>query len=241
MRIKSDYEEDSTYLRIISTTITEDSDLNLIFVLPVEASKENYKFGNGFDECKKLIDCNKISNNVIFIQPDYNRIPWYGNHNSNRLIWQLEYTVDLIKNYRSRYIDKNLKVYLLGFSKSGFGSMNLILKYPELINGVIIWDAPLSTKWNVKWGMEDSFGTESNFMNHYYLMRENGIDYKVLKNKLLIIGGFDLFENQTIDFLKILDENGIKYIYDNTIKFKHEWNKDWIYRLFLYCDFLIKG
>ena len=240
MRIKSEYEEDSTYLSIVNTTIVEDSVLNLIFVLPVEAFKENYKYGNGFDECKELIVSNKISNNVVFVQPDYNKIPWYGNHNSNRTICQLDYTVDLIKEIRLRYSDKNLKVYLLGFSKSGFGSMNIIIKYPELIDGVMIWDTPLSTKWNEKWGMQYSFGTEENFINNYYLMRENGIDFKVLKNKLIIVGGYNLFETQTKDFLKRLDENGIKYVYDNTIKCRHEWNKDWIYKLLLHSNSLTK-
>lgn len=240
MKIKSDYQEDSTYLRIINTTITEDSDLNLIFILPVEQYKENYKYGNGFDECKKLIDNDKISNNVVFIQQDYINTPWYGNHDSNKKVWQLEYTIELIKNICLRYGNKNLKVYLLGFSKSGFGSINILIKYPELIDGIMIWDAPLSTKWNENWRMQDSFGSEHNFMRDYCLMRKTRIEFENLINKEIIIAGYDLFEAQSKDFLKRLDENGIKYIYDNTIKYKHEWNKDWIYRILLHCDSLIK-
>lgn len=234
VKIKSDYQEDSSYLRIINSTITEDSNFNLVFVLPVEAFKENYKYRSGIDECKKLIDSYKISNNVVFIQPDYIRIPWYGNHISNKSIWQLDFTVDLIKSYRLKYSNKKFKVYLLGFSKSGWGSMNILIKYPELIDGILIWDAPLSTKWNEKWGMHYSFGNEENFMNNYYLMRENGIEFERLKNKKIVIGGYDLFEKQTKDFLIRLDENDIKYIYDDNLRTKHEWNKDWILRLLYY-------
>lgn len=241
IRIKSNYEEDSIDLRIVNTPITEDSILNLIFILPVEALKEKYKYGSGLDECKKLIDSNKISKNIIFIQPDYSQVPWYGNYDNNSNRGQMQYTVDLINAFQQKYNHKVTRVYLLGFSKSGFGSMNLIIKYPELIEGIMIWDAPLSTTWNEKWGMLCSFGTEENFIKNYFLMRDNGIDFKVLKNKLLIIGGFDLFKIQTEDFLKRLDDNGVKYIWNSRMKFKHEWNKDWIYGLMLHSGFIIEN
>lgn len=238
-RIKSDFQEDSTNLKIINTAITEDSVLNLIFVLPVE-SQNHYKYGNGIDECKELIKNNKISNNVIFIQPDYCRTPWYGNNPKDSSIWQLEYTIEIIEKVQLQYNNKKHKIYLLGFSKSGSGSMNILLKYPGLIDGVMIWDAPLSTKWNEKWEMNFSFGTEVNFMKNYYLMREYGIDFENIKSKLIIIGGYDLFEIQIKEFLKRLDNNGVNYIYDDTLKYTHEWNKDWIYKLLLYAGTLTK-
>jgi hypothetical protein len=208
--------------------------------LPVEALKENYKYGSGIDECEKLIDSNKISKNIIFIQPEYSQIPWYGNDDNNSKPGQMEYTVDLIYSFKQKYKNKETRVYLLGFSKSGFGSMNPLIKYPELIDGIMICDTPLSTTWNVDWGMQDSFGTEKNFMENYYLMREN-LGLQGLKNKTLIIGGFDLFEVQTKEFLVSLEENGIRYIYDNKLKYEHKWNKEWLYGLMTHSGFITRN
>jgi hypothetical protein len=238
IEIKSEYLNDSLGFRIVNTEIEKDTIIKLIFVLPVEKTK-NFKYGSGIDECKKLIDRNIISNNIVFVQPDYDIIPWYGSHPTDEDNNQLKYTIELIKLIRLKYNHNLTKIYLLGFSKSGFGAMNLIIKHPELIDGIMIWDAPLSTEWNEKWGMQYSFGTKENFMNNYYLMRDN-IELEVLKNKLIIIGGFDLFENQTKEFQSRLDKYGINYICDNNIRFKHEWNKDWIYKLLQHSGFIIK-
>ena len=242
IKIKSDYQEDSTIIRIVGTEITDDSVLNLVFVLPVEEYKKDYRYGVGIDECQKLIDNNFVSKNVVFIQPDYVRIPWYGNHISNKEIRQLDYTLEVIKYIKTKYsyLDKKIKVFLLGFSKSGWGAMNILISHAYLIDGILIWDAPLSTRGIEKWGMQQIFGNEDNFNKNYFLLRENGIKHEALKNKIIIIGGYDYFEDSSIEFLDLLDENEIEYFHDNTLSYPHKWDKNWIYKLLTYCNLILK-
>ncbi len=238
IKIKSDYQEDSTIIRIVGTEITDDSILNLVFVLPVEENKKDYKYGIGIDECQKLIDCKLVSKNVVFIQPDYIRIPWYGNHISNKKIRQLDYTLEVIKYMKAKYsnLDKKIKVFLLGFSKSGWGAMNILISHANLIDGILIWDAPLSIRGIEKYGMQQIFGSEDNFNKDYFLLRENGIRHEELNNKIIIIGGYDYFEDSTNEFLDLLDKNRIEYLYDNSLRYPHKWDKNWIYKLLMYCN-----
>ena len=242
-RIKSDFQEDSTYIRIIETTITEDSVVNLIFILPVEEYKNQYEYGTGIEECKKIADSDSMLRNTIFIQPDYIRMPWYGNHPSNSEIRQLDYTIEVISHIKLKYSysDKRIMTYLLGFSKSGWGCMNIMIRYPSFIDGILLWDSPLSTVWNKNWRMEEVFGNEEHFMKNYYLMRPNAIDFEKLENKKIVIGGYDYFESQSEAFLQLLDQHGVNYVQDNSISYPHKWNKDWIYKLLLYCNLVTRS
>ena len=246
IKIKSDYQEDSTTIRMVRTEITDDSILNLVlnlvFVLPVEESKKYYRYGIGIDECKKLIDSSFIADNVVFIQPDYVRIPWYGNHVSNKEIWQLDYTIEVIKNAKTKYSnsDKNVRVFLVGFSKSGWGAMNILMSHSYLIDGVLIWDAPLSARRIDKWGMQQIFGDQDYFNRNYYLLRENGINTEELKNKKIVIGGYANFEDSSTEFLDLLDKNEIQYFHDSTLNYPHKWDKNWVYELLTYCNLTLK-
>ncbi len=131
-------------------------------------------------------------------------------------------------------------MFLLGFSKSGWGAMNILISHAYLIDGILIWDAPLSTRGIEKWGMQQIFGNEDNFNNNYFLLRENGIKHEALKNKIIIIGGYDYFEDSSIEFLDLLDENEIEYFHDNTLSYPHKWDKNWIYKLLTYCNLILK-
>lgn len=242
VKIKSPYQEDSTLIRRVSTEMTDDSVVQLVFVLPVEASKTQYTYGVGIEECQQLISRNRVVQNVVFIQPDYTRVPWYGNHISNEEVRQLDYTRELITNTKAEYeaSGKKVRVFLLGFSKSGWGSMHILLEYPRLIEGILIWDAPLSTRWNEKWGMQQVFGNEENFMENHYLLRASDRKYEALKNKTIVIGGYDYFESSSTRFLTQLEENGIPYFHDNTLKYPHKWDSRWIARLLSYCKLTVE-
>jgi hypothetical protein len=230
-KINSSYQEGTTNILTITSNILESDSLNLIFILPVEKQKLEYQFGSGIKEVKDLIDANLINNNVVFIQPEFIRIPWYGNHPTDTTIWQERYLVNIINAVSSIYKSFSLNIYLLGFSKSGWGSVSILLNYPDLIDGIFIWDSPLSTKFNLNWGMEQVFGNEIYFETHYLLETRIFKTPSILKNKLIVIGGYDLFKKETQSFLKIMDSCKINYYYDQNLVFQHKWNKDWIYEL----------
>ena len=231
VEIQSEFQEDSTLIRTIRTGLSKDSIVYIIFILPVEKQKVQYTYGVGIEEVKKLIDLNLINNNVIFIQPEFCRTPWYGNHPTNPKISQLNYLNEVIKNITSEYQEYNHKTYLLGFSKSGWGSMSLLLSPQNNMDGIFIWDAPLTTKYNPDWDMDEVFETEKYFNQSYYLPTKLTENHKISEGKSIVIGGYNLFRNQSLEFIEKMKLYGVNFIHVDTLNYQHEWNKDWIYSL----------
>lgn len=57
-------------------------------------------------------------------------------------IRQETFAMDAVKNMGKIY--PNNKRYLIGYSKSGFGALHLLFKYPEQFTGCAVFDAPLA-------------------------------------------------------------------------------------------------
>lgn len=233
-KILSEFQEDSTLIRTIRTGISEDCMLNLIFILPVEKQKEQYTYGVGIEEAKRLIDLDLIENNVIFIQPEFCKVPWYGNHPTNCKVGQISYLNDVINNIKERYNHYNQKTYLLGFSKSGWGSMSLLLNSQITIDGIFIWDAPLVTNYTIKWDMDDVFENEKYFNEIYYLPNKLDENHEILYGKSIVIGGYDLFRKQSLVFIEKMKLYGVNFIHLDTLNYQHKWSKEWIYSLLQY-------
>ena len=239
-RVKSLYQEDSTSIITIQTKFAGSDSLTIIFVLPVEEQKEICRFGSGIQEIKELIDSNLISNNIVFVQAGFTRIPWYGDHPENIQKWQEKYLIDVISQVSLIFRNYHKRIYLLGFSKSGWGSMSVLLNYPGIIDGVFIWDTPFLTKFKKKWSMDQVFRDKKYFNNKYLLTKRICKAADVLTNKSIVIGGSDMFKKQSKTFVRILDTSKIKYSYNPDLKYNHEWNKKWIYALLRYEQGIIQ-
>ena len=97
-RSKSSFQEDTTNILTLSTGLERSDSITIIFILPVERIKEKYKFGSGIKEVKELLDSNLINKNIVFVQPEFIRVPWYGNHPSNNKVWQEKYLIKIIED-----------------------------------------------------------------------------------------------------------------------------------------------
>jgi hypothetical protein len=161
-----------------------------------------------------------------------------GNHATLSTVRKMDYTLEVIGRLRSHYagMASEIRVFLLGFSKSGWGAMNLLLQHPQGIDGMLIWDAPLSTDWNEKWGMRESFGDKEHFTAHYMLPEILKTHYSNAKDKKIVIAGYDLFENESRAFVRLLREYDIPVIHDSTMSYQHRWNREWIMQLLGYAD-----
>ena len=230
LSIKSKYQPDSTKIHILETYLSKDKPLHLVFVLPVEKQKTKYKFGSGFAEFKKLNASHKLKNNVVIIQPDFTHTPWFCNHPTDSTNQQEAYTLECINLIKEKYKDYTQKVYCVGFSKSGWGSMSLVMKYPQLIDGIFVWDAPLATDWNEKWHMSEGVGTKNHFMENYaFANRTNEI--KNLKRKTIVVGGYDLFKDLSTQFVQQLRGSGVYLKHLSNIDYPHVWSQDWMYTI----------
>ncbi len=141
----------------------------------------------------ELADSNLIRNDIVFVQPGFVRIPWYGDHPDNRQISQEKYLIDVISQVSMIFQNYHKNIYLLGFSKSGWGSMSVLLNYPDIIDGIFIWDTPFCTGFNQDWGMNQIFRDEKYFNSNYILTDRIGKSATELKEKIIAIGGYDMF------------------------------------------------
>ena len=73
------------------------------------------------------------------------------------------------------WVQANLSVtgqeehWLIGFSKSGFGAVTLLLRNPTVFDAAAVWDFPADQSDAFDWNMLDNYGTDTNFQNNYRL------------------------------------------------------------------------
>jgi hypothetical protein len=114
---------------------------NFLYVLPVD-SDGVYSYGNGLDTLYGLNIHNEY--NLTIIQPAFAIGSWNANHTTDPTLQHETFMAsDLPPWVTSNYsITGNEKHWLLGFSRSGFGWMGLLLKYPTVFDRGAFWDWP---------------------------------------------------------------------------------------------------
>ena len=78
------------------------------------------------------------------------------------------------------WVDQNLSTtgreqnWLIGFSKSGYGGEDLLLKYPNLFTVAASWDFPADMSSYDQFGSSPAanYGTEANFATNYQLTQD---------------------------------------------------------------------
>lgn len=235
--IFSPFQEDSVEFLSLATDQSYSRPLAIILVLPVEKRKGSHTFGSGIEEIKALVDSQRCREDLLFVQPSFSRVPWYGNHPTHRKVRQSDFVFSLIKVLKKQFRAVHPEIYLLGFSKSGWGALSLLLEKPKLIAGIFIWDAPLHTSLNYKWKMSQVFESEAYFQKKYALAPRIQRAKHRLANKPIIIGGYDLFEAKAAPVVKQLEALNLVSVHDTTLTYSHRWDRRWILPLLRHASF----
>lgn len=202
---------------------------NFLFALPVEAEGSN-NFGNAMETLRALNAQNAY--NLTIIEPSFPLPPWYADS-------------PLDPNYRFEsfmvlelqpWVKANLattgqeKYWLLGFSKSGVGGLDLILKYPDLFTVAAAWDFPADMSTYAQFDASSSYGTEENFQNNYRLTSGFVSARKApfLTNNRLWISGYNAFQADLNDFDSLLTSLGIQHTKGVPSLESHSWNTFWV-------------
>ena len=114
---------------------------NFLFVLPVEAGLGN-SYGDGLGTLQAMDAEDEY--NLTIVEPTFEYEPWYANNpNDPNLQYESFMATELVP-----WVDQNLATtdaeqnWLIGFSKSGIGGQDLLLKYPNLFAVAASWDFP---------------------------------------------------------------------------------------------------
>jgi hypothetical protein len=204
---------------------------NFLIVLPVE-SAQGTTYGDGIATMQSLDAQDQY--NLTIIEPSFAMEPWYAdNPNDSQMHYETFMTQELLP-----WIKKNLattgheQVWLTGFSKSGYGAQDLILKYPALFTLAASWDFPadMSSYNSQGSGPAANYGTDANFQSNYRLSTSfvDGHKGPFLTNNRIWIGGYQLYKNDVSDYDTLLTSEGIAHSTETPTQMPHSWGGGWV-------------
>src|SRR5262249_23276558 len=142
---------------------------NFLFALPVEGGLAQSTYGSGLNELQKLDVQDQY--NATIIEPIFPIDSWYANSGTDATINYETFTSTILtawvdSNFATTGDEKNL---LLGFSKSGYGALDLLLKHPAVFDAAAAFDFPGDMTAYDEFGSSSSgdYGTDLNFQDYY--------------------------------------------------------------------------
>ena len=204
---------------------------NFLFVLPVEPGLGN-TFGDGMATLEAANAQNQY--NLTIIEPSFAIEPWYANNpNDPNLQYETFMTSELepwVKaNLATTGTEQN---WLIGFSKSGIGGQDLLLKHPDLFTLAASWDFPADMSSYDQFGgsSASSYGTDANFQANYRLTPAFLDAHKApfVGSNRIWIGGYSAFQTDMTDYDSLLTSEGIAHSTETPTLMAHRWDSGWI-------------
>jgi hypothetical protein len=204
---------------------------NFLIVLPVQSGLQN-TFGDGLATIEALDEQDQY--NLTIIEPTFAIDPWYAdNPNDPNLHYESFMTQELVP-----WIKQNLsttgneQTWLIGFSKSGIGGQDLILKHPDLFTLAASWDLPANMSSYNQFGSNSAsnYGTDANFQANYRLSQSFVDAHKgqFLINNRIWIGGYNLYSTDDSDYNNRLTSESIVHSYVSQQYPAHSWDSGWV-------------
>lgn len=207
-----------------------------LYVLPVNPDI-SYRWGDGFDTLAALELHEKYG--FLLAAPSFTHWPWFADHPTNPKIRQESFFVNEVVPLVDRRHPTPLRL-LVGFSKSGNGALQLLLRHPRLFHAAAAWDAPLMKAAPDQYNMPEIYGTLDNF-------RQYAIPGLLEKQAALLAGGkprialmgYDAFQEHTSQAHALMDKLNIPHFYENSTRRVHRWDSGWLQPALAYLGRMI--
>ena len=204
---------------------------NFLYALPVQPGLGN-AFGGGLEALRGLDAQDQY--NLTIIEPTFAIDPWYAdNPKAPNVRYETFMTREVVP-----WVEKHLTTtgheqnWLIGFSKSGLGAQDLILKHPGIFALAASWDFPadLSSYDELGGDPAASYGTNANFQANYrltpaFVKAHSG---PFLRQDRIWIGGNTDFPTDMSDYAKLLAKTGIRFTREAPRSVAHRWNSGWV-------------
>ena len=206
---------------------------NFLYVLPVEPEGGTFS-GDGLTTLQELNAHNQY--NVTLVAPSFPIDPWYADHPTDPNIkyesfMSLELQPWVTANLASTGSEQH---WLLGFSKSGFGGIDLLLKNPSLFTLGAFWDFPAQgfTAFD-QFGSSSAsnYGTDANFQANYRLTNAFLDAHKTpfLTSNRIFISGYVLYQTEVAGLDAVLTSKGMLHTYPTPVLGSgHTWDGGWV-------------
>jgi Putative esterase len=203
---------------------------NFLYVLPVQLGLGK-EFNDGLDTLHRLDAQDRY--NLTIIEPTFGIDPWYANNPRNRDVQYETFMTRVVVPW----VEKNLATtgreqnWLLGFSKSGLGGQELILKHPGIFALAASWDFPADMSSYNQLGPDPaaSYGTDANFQANYRLTPAfvKARKEPFLTQRRIWIGGNRSFPVGMSYYAALLTKEHILYARDS-VSLGHQWDTGWV-------------
>ena len=205
---------------------------NFLYVLPVEAGLAT-TYGDGLETLRALDAQDQY--NLTIIEPSFGIEPWYADNPTDpNLQYETFMTKDLLP-----WVTQNLAItgheqnWLIGFSKSGIGGEDLILKHPDLFTLAASWDFPADMS------TYDQYGSSSadSIRNRRELpgqlppdARLRGCPQSTIPERVAESGSADTaaFQTDMSDYDTLLTSEGIAHTTETPQAMAHRWDSGWV-------------
>ena len=214
---------------------------NFLYVLPVEPELGT-TYGDGLETLRSLDAQDQY--NLTIIEPSFAIDPWYADNPTDpNLHYESFVTNDLVP-----WVTQNLtppaasqplapptgggQNWLIGFSKSGIGGEDLLLKHPDVFALAASWDFPADMATYDQFGSSSAsqYGTDANFQANYRLT-STFVDARktpfLTKNRIWI-GGYQSFQTDLSDYNLLLSSEGILHTTETPQLMAHRWDSGWV-------------
>ncbi|MCA9120705.1 MAG: hypothetical protein H6822_35840 [Planctomycetaceae bacterium] len=232
--VDSTYEYSATNIRVLLPEGYDPTvEYPVIYVLPVEKNNGR-QFGDGMTSIYNHGLHRQYD--AIFVSPTFSETPWYADNASNVALWQETYFRSVIVPFIEKQypvIDGPDGRLLLGYSKSGYGAVSMLLRHPDYFGRAVAWDAPLAMSNPADgWDFLKVVGTRQNFQNNYQitnLIRSEGYKLKDQPPRIILQGysySFTRADHATVDAL--MTSLDIPHIYEPGTYRSHLWASGWL-------------
>ena len=203
---------------------------NFLFVLPVQNGTENRSYGNGLNLLQSLNAQNQY--NLTIVEPSFAVVPWYADQADDPAIaYETFMNSQLVPWVRSTFASTSHEQnWLIGFSKSGYGAIDLVLKHPTTFALAAAWDFPADMSRYDQYGDSANYGTDANFQSHYRLTSAFVGARKAPFTEVdrIWLSGYNTFRPDMADFDAMLTSLGMLHTFTKRSFRAHTWGAGWL-------------
>lgn len=204
---------------------------NFLFVLPVEPDGGTTS-GDPMQVLQSLNAQNRY--NLTIVEPAFSIDPWYADNPDDPTQQQETFmTTELAPWVKANLATTGAEQsWLIGFSKSGIGGQDLILRHPGVFTLAASWDFPADESSYSEYGpsAENSYGTDANFLANYQLSAAFLGAHRTAftgANRIWV-GGYSVFGTDISDYSARLTAAGIRHTTDTRAYPAHRWDSGWV-------------
>jgi hypothetical protein len=205
---------------------------NFLIALPVEPG-EGSTYGDAMPVLESLNAANQY--NLTIIEPSFSIDPWYADSATDPQMRMETFMTDqLVPWIKANFATTGTEqVWLLGFSKSGLGAQDLILKHPSVYTLAASWDFPAGMTSYDQLGSSPAtaYGTNANYLDNYALTQQFVDQYAApfTAQKRIWLGSYYYFDYNVNDYYAPeLTTASIRYDIEPPAQMAHRWDSGWV-------------